>query len=636
MRAGVLILVAAAVSAPAAAASAANATAVGGSCAAARRAATRGLQCSIAKGGGCDNGYARAYFCAAPGFGRVALGACYLAWLGLLFALLGSTADEYFSPALEQLSDDAGLPPRFAGVTLLALGNGAPDVSSTIHAVASSPTGYRLALGALTGAGMFVGTCVAGAVTLVADGAKCRGALLRDVSAYFLTVVLVGAIVGVRGVVTGATVAGLLGVYAIFVLVVLLADLWHRRPGGPFDRDRERRAADESDEPPAVEMLLTLLHDVRRRGPAAGDDRDEEKDGGSPASSSWARNPFFDGGGDEEDVDAAPVRARDTVVLDGGADDALALGGSPLDGDAFGRSLLGGDGDAVGAAGPPPAIALDLVDRARAYLREVRAGRGLARALAILELPFTAARRATVPLTSGDAYGRAPLCLSVAGAPLWLCFYAARRGFDGVFAPTLASPVFLATLGGVACAGAIARGTAAREDGLPAPLMIALALFGFVVAATWIDVFADELVGVLEFFGSLLGVPEPVLGLTVLAWGNSVGDLSTNLAMAKKGLANMALTACFAGPVFNMLVGLGLGFWTRLRSDGGETPVKIDAGLGVGFAMIALNCALVVATGVARGGSLPRTFGYVSLSLYAAYLCLSIAVLFTAEGEDDE
>ena len=46
-----------------------------------------------------------------------------------------------------------------------------------------------------------------------------------------------------------------------------------------------------------------------------------------------------------------------------------------------------------------------------------------------------------------------------------------------------------------------------------------------------------------------------VLGLTVLAWGNSIGDLSTNMAMAKKGLANMALTACYAGPVFNLLVG---------------------------------------------------------------------------------
>ena len=45
-----------------------------------------------------------------------------------------------------------------------------------------------------------------------------------------------------------------------------------------------------------------------------------------------------------------------------------------------------------------------------------------------------------------------------------------------------------------------------------------------------------------------------VLGLTVLAWGNSIGDMSTNLAMARKGLANMAMTACYAGPVFNLLV----------------------------------------------------------------------------------
>lgn len=47
-----------------------------------------------------------------------------------------------------------------------------------------------------------------------------------------------------------------------------------------------------------------------------------------------------------------------------------------------------------------------------------------------------------------------------------------------------------------------------------------------------------------------------VLGLTVLAWGNSIGDFSTNMAMTRKGLANMALTACYAGPVFNLLVRL--------------------------------------------------------------------------------
>ena len=48
--------------------------------------------------------------------------------------------------------------------------------------------------------------------------------------------------------------------------------------------------------------------------------------------------------------------------------------------------------------------------------------------------------------------------------------------------------------------------------------------------------------------------------MTVLAWGNSMADLSANVTLARKGLANMAITACFAGPVFNILIGLGAGF----------------------------------------------------------------------------
>jgi Sodium/calcium exchanger protein len=63
----------------------------------------------------------------------------------------------------------------------------------------------------------------------------------------------------------------------------------------------------------------------------------------------------------------------------------------------------------------------------------------------------------------------------------------------------------------------------------------------------------------------------------VLAWGNSMGDLTTNTAMARKGLANMAMTACFAGPLFNLLVGLGLGWAAYLGTShvaqvSGRTP----------------------------------------------------------------
>ena len=83
--------------------------------------------------------------------------------MALLFRLLGTTAEDYFSPSLEMFSVKLGLPPRFAGVTLLALGNGASDVSATISAIVNDEeNGYRLSLGALSGAAMLVGGVIAG------------------------------------------------------------------------------------------------------------------------------------------------------------------------------------------------------------------------------------------------------------------------------------------------------------------------------------------------------------------------------------------------------------------------------------------------------------------------------------------
>jgi Ca2+/Na+ antiporter len=94
-------------------------------------------------------------------------------------------------------STQMGLPPRFAGVALLALGNGAADVSATINAIVSDPeNGYKMSLGALTGAAMFITTCIVGAVVVVNDGVKCRGAAVRDVMALAITLLVVGVNLG--------------------------------------------------------------------------------------------------------------------------------------------------------------------------------------------------------------------------------------------------------------------------------------------------------------------------------------------------------------------------------------------------------------------------------------------------------
>ena len=71
----------------------------------------------------------------------------FLVWVCLLLYVLATTADMYFAPATVQLSDWLGLRPRVAGVTLLALGNGAPDVFSVLAAYRAGQG--DLAVGAL-------------------------------------------------------------------------------------------------------------------------------------------------------------------------------------------------------------------------------------------------------------------------------------------------------------------------------------------------------------------------------------------------------------------------------------------------------------------------------------------------------
>jgi sodium/potassium/calcium exchanger 6 len=43
-----------------------------------------------------------------------------------------------------------------------------------------------------------------------------------------------------------------------------------------------------------------------------------------------------------------------------------------------------------------------------------------------------------------------------------------------------------------------------------------IALYGFVMAATWIDYIADHLVSLLDFIGIVLHIPGTIMGLTVL------------------------------------------------------------------------------------------------------------------------
>lgn len=93
----------------------------------------------------------------------------------------------------------------------------------------------------------------------------------------------------------------------------------------------------------------------------------------------------------------------------------------------------------------------------------------------------------------------------------------------------------------------------------PKPWRPLLALLGFVVAICWIATIAEEVVNLLKAIGVIMNISDSLLGLTVFAVGNSLGDLVADITVARLGYPVMALSACFGGPMMNILLGIGLG-----------------------------------------------------------------------------
>ena len=92
----------------------------------------------------------------------------------------------------------------------------------------------------------------------------------------------------------------------------------------------------------------------------------------------------------------------------------------------------------------------------------------------------------------------------------------------------------------------------------PKCLMFLYAVLGFTMSILWISFTGDVVIDLIKTLGRALDIQPCALGLTLVAAGNCLGDMSADVAMTKKGFGEMAITATMAGPVFNLNVGLGL------------------------------------------------------------------------------
>jgi len=148
----------------------------------------------------------------------------------------------------------------------------------------------------------------------------------------------------------------------------------------------------------------------------------------------------------------------------------------------------------------------------------------------------------------------------------------------------------------------------------------------FLASVAWISLIAGELVTLLSTIGIIAKIPASILGFTVLAWGNSIGDLVADVGVAKAGKPAMAISACFGGPLLNILIGVGVSSTINTLNHKYEFPSSTEITLAaVG---VLGGCLIHLGIVPASGFLLTKFFGYACLTCYAAWAVTSVLIGF--------
>jgi len=170
----------------------------------------------------------------------------------------------------------------------------------------------------------------------------------------------------------------------------------------------------------------------------------------------------------------------------------------------------------------------------------------------LVDAPFTVLRRLTIPPVNEETWDRRFAVISPVFSVTMFFLVSEMIDFSGP------PPIAYYCLIGASLVLSIVIYYTTKQQHAPKRFIIVYALGGFFMSIIWILFVANVLIDILSLLGVIFSLKPAFLGITVLAWGNSVGDMIANLAISKKGYAKMAVTGCIAGPLFNLFFGLGI------------------------------------------------------------------------------
>lgn len=505
--------------------------------------------------------------------------------LVVLFYLMYSISSDYLTPSLAHLSSACHMSTDMAGLTFLAFGNGAPDLFTAMLGAEDAP---EMILGSSIGSGLFIFTVVFGLVIIFArdpissegnavkllafpvsksDASKVkigRGTFWRNALMYAGCIVALGVFV-VRREVSLWQPFSLILIFLVYLSASILAHYFLPSKKSTRRADDENTntvsAAEEgaSKENENDASAMSILDIERRRH-------------------TFKQNPLS-------------TRLRSSFLeITEWSDMGMLMKSfwiltSPL------RLLLN-----LTILPLPDQTLIETPDRLIAHWFLSR--------LFLLINPFFSV------LFIGWLSGGLELITRSAGV-YWASF---------VYFSISLGTVGLLHLG----AGSICNPLAGNEGNWrhSLPLWIAT-VYSFTCCIAWIYAVSNELVAVLSSLGLVLGVSRTVMGCLVLAWGNSIGDLIADVALARNGAPQTAITAIFSGPVQNVLLTIGISFMTAAARSPGQVVhllnLRGDIHLTLALLALVLCASIIIIPGYFKY-RIPRSFGVFLVLLYIVYV----------------
>ncbi|KAK8543165.1 hypothetical protein V6N13_136302 [Hibiscus sabdariffa] len=481
--------------------------------------------------------YIKFFYCSCQDFSF--LGVTLLAiWLVALFYLLGNTAADYFCCSLEKLSSLLKMSPTVAGVTLLPLGNGASDLFASIAAFSGKNSG-EVGINSVLGGAVFVTCVVVGIISLCIADKRVqidRNSFVRDIGFFLFCLIWLFLFLTVGEVTVGTALLFVL-LYVIYVLAVALNEVAR------------------------INIRVFKLGYVTPLLPVkVGSSSSDDEEGDSMYASLLESDS-------KSDVPCLENRLPHWMW----ASQVAIFSDEPVD-------------------DPKPTWGWNDEETLKERSRFL-----CCKFLSLVELPLILPRRLTIPMVE-EKWSKGYAVASATLAPILLACLWNTQDDDATLLSQEIVYFIGVTLGGILGVPAYLFTT---SDHPPRRFLLPWVLGGFIMSIVWFYMIASELVALLVALGVIFRIKPSILGLTVLAWGNSMGDLMSSIALAMNGgdSIQIAMSGCYAGPMFNTLAGLGislvLGAWNK-RPDPYIVPKDSSLFCTMGFLALGLVWSFIV------------------------------------------